>query len=532
MSQDGADSAGYFTTDDVMPGIPGIGAGDAGPTDGIAGEIITYVELPAGKVTLAVRSDDGFRAIAGNAADAFKGQIAGDSSGAVADAAFSLYVDEAGVYPLRVIWEEGGGGASIELLSVLGDNTRVLLNDTASGGLKTYRATTAKGPAAISLVSPEPNATGVALDASIIAVLKDGAATVDTGSVKLSVDGTAVNATATKAGDQATIEYKPSSFWASDSTHTASVSFTAGGVSRTETWSFKVGTYATLTKSQQATSVDTSKPGFVWKVFQNESYTHTSLVQTEAALAGQLKDGAGTPITENLADPNSTGPALDVGVKSGTLYKFDIPTTINFSQSGGEANGYFSPDDQMPGIPGTTGSTDGIDGEVTTFVEFPAGAITMGVVSDDGFRVQAGYVNVAADAVTLGEVDNATANVTFRFLVQDAGVYPVRVIWQEGGGGAHLELYTLKADGSRALINDTASGGYNAYRVGQIPVKPTEPPKFTGIKLADGSITIEWTGGGTLQSAAAVTGPWQNVTGASPLKVNPSERMLLYRLRQ
>ena len=35
-------------------------------------------------------------------------------------------------------------------------------------------------------------------------------------------------------------------------------------------------------------------------------------------------------------------------------------------------------------------------------------------------------------------------------------------------------------------------------------------PEITGSILAGGSITVEWTGGGTLWSAPAVTGPWSS----------------------
>ncbi|MBM3837895.1 MAG: hypothetical protein FJ398_08005 [Verrucomicrobia bacterium] len=53
---------------------------------------------------------------------------------------------------------------------------------------------------------------------------------------------------------------------------------------------------------------------------------------------------------------------------------------------------------------------------------------------------------------------------------------------------------------------------------------PAEAPKFTKFtRNADGSISIEWTGGGTLQAAASVTGPWQDVPGAtSPYKLTPT----------
>ena len=54
----------------------------------------------------------------------------------------------------------------------------------------------------------------------------------------------------------------------------------------------------------------------------------------------------------------------------------------------------------------------------------------------------------------------------------------------------------------------------------QAAVTPPPPPagdqpKFTSIKAVAGGVTVEWTGGGTLQSAASVTGPWTDVPGAA-----------------
>ncbi|HRY48174.1 MAG TPA: sugar-binding protein [Candidatus Paceibacterota bacterium] len=466
-------SYGDFPDDGPMPGIPG--SDPVAGEDGIAGEVITYIELPAGKTTFAVRSDDGFKTTTGNIADAFQAQVAADSVGAVANLTFNVYVEEAGVYAFRTVWEEGNGDAYLEWSSVLADgSTKALLNDTANGGLKTYRAITGKAPAAISLVSPAPNATSVAFDAPVIAQLRDGQDAVDAASVKLTVDGTVVNVQPTKVGDLTTIKFQPAAYFVSGSAHTASIAYTAGGTSRTETWNFTVATYPTLTKAHQAVSVDKSKPGFMWSVFQNETYLPNSLASVELALAGQLKDPSGN-LLQNLADPSNYGYAVGPGTKVGAVYRFELPGMLNLSQMDGTALGNFSPDEPMPGIPGTSGMTDGIDAEVITFVELPAGVVSLTVVSDDSFRAQAGYINKPADSVLLSEVDGTTANVTFRIVVQDAGVYPIRVIYQEGGGDAGLELSSVKADGTRVLLNDTANGGLKCYRTGVAADKPSAP---------------------------------------------------------
>jgi hypothetical protein len=463
---------------------------------------------------LVVRSDDGFRATVGSAADVFRSQTAADSAGAVANMVFDVYVEEAGVYPFRFVWEEGGGDAYLELSSVKADGTtRVLLNDTANGGFTTYRAVTSVGPAAITFVSPGRGATGVAFDAPVVVMIQDGQSVVDAGSVQLTLDGAPVSVQPTKVGNVTTVNHQPAAYFASSSQHSASIAFTSGGVPRTETWQFTVTTYPTLTRSHQAVSVDRSKRGFLWNVFQNETYLPNSLASTELALAGQLTASGSTVPLENLADPNAVGYALGAGVRVGALYRFELPDVINLSQTEGTALGAFSPDQQMSGIPGTSGYNDGIDAEVITFVELPAGVITLGVVSDDNFRMQAGYINKPADGLLMSEVDAATANVTFRCVVQDAGVYPIRVIWQEGGGDAGLELSSFKTDGTRVLLNDTANGGIAAYRSGVAPNKPTEFSLGAGV--TGGNIEITWTEPGVVLQQSADLSTWTDVAGAT-----------------
>jgi hypothetical protein len=77
LNQVDGGAAGDFTPDSPMPGIPGLGPVESN-TDGIAAEIITYVQLAAGRHTFIVNSDDNFRTYAGHINDLFLGQVAGE----------------------------------------------------------------------------------------------------------------------------------------------------------------------------------------------------------------------------------------------------------------------------------------------------------------------------------------------------------------------------------------------------------------------------------------------------------------------
>jgi len=57
----------------------------------------------------------------------------------------------------------------------------------------------------------------------------------------------------------------------------------------------------------------------------------------------------------------------------------------------------------------------------------------------------------------LWENPGNTADSYFDFVVEAAGLYPARCIWEETGGGAHLYLKSVNlSDASEVLINDPA----------------------------------------------------------------------------
>jgi hypothetical protein len=85
-------------------------------------------------------------------------------------------------------------------------------------------------------------------------------------------------------------------------------------------------------------------------------------------------------------------------------------------------------------------------------------------------------------------------------------------------------------------IFDLASDGETLFLNAVEYMTSPAPPEITSIRVnANGSITVEWTGGGALEAAAAVSGPWQEVTGAtSPYTFTPQagQTMLFGRIRR
>ncbi len=381
------------------------------------------------------------------------------------------------------------------------------------------------------------SAINTAVDGITFRVNDKGSSVLDPASVKLTLDGQVVPLTSNpKVLDSTDFAYKRSTPFPPGSEHSYLIEVKdTTGKAVTDAATFKTLNYPVLTKSMQAVSVNTAQRGFMWSVWQNDTYTPTSMADAELALAGQLKDANGTPVTDNYADPNAVGIASGVGVKAGAVVEFAIPTVINLSQLAGESNGNFVPDDQMPGIPGIWQTDEGIDAEIITFVELPAGWVTLGVNSDDGFRSQAGYINNTTDAVLLGQFDGArgASDTTFQIFVQDAGTYPIRTIYQDGTGTANVELFSVATDGTtKVLLNDTANGGYRTYRTGVAPNKPTE---FSlGISRIASGVEITWSQSGVVLQESANLTSWTDLTTAtSPYRPTTGGNAgKFYRLKQ
>ena len=191
-------------------------------------------------------------------------------------------------------------------------------------------------------------------------------------------------------------------------------------------------------------------------------------------------------------------------------------TTINYNNN--IANppvvvGHFSPDRQFPGY---TSAQDMFCFEMLTYVEFRAGIYHMGVSSDDGFRVTpATGVTDPNNSIILGQFNDpagrGVGDTAFDFIVVEDGLYPMRLLWEEGGGDANVEWWVQSlVDSSFIAINDDR-------------IKAFQPPVSTvpRITLTRGAttITLSWTDqSGTYQlqsSPSLAPANWTNLSGAT-----------------
>jgi hypothetical protein len=105
-------------------------------------------------------------------------------------------------------------------------------------------------------------------------------------------------------------------------------------------------------------------------------------------------------------------------------------------------------------------------------------------------------------------------DVTFGFAVPQAGIYPLRLVSGQEAGNANLEWFSIQADGTRILMNDTSSP--DALRTFRARTA-VQQPVFNVPAFAGGSVSISWTGSGILQETTSLGGSWST----SPSQNNP-----------
>ncbi len=499
-----------------MPGIPGSATLEGGNAN-YALEIRTVLDLQPGTYHMGVNSDDGFRLIVGDGKEAYTlPVICGEfSGGRGADnwgfTRFSIKVTQAGLYPFRMVFEQGGGGHNVEWFQILEDGRpdqlgKVLINvDDPITGARAIRAyqypVNATGPTWVKSFAPGRSSLGSAgsrgragPDATVKAVLVDGSTPVDPASVSLRINGAAVTPTVTKTGDETSVTYKPEAGFAPGSTNEVALTFG----DRTVSWSFIVNLPATPTFWIEAADFDhdggQSRPEASVMPYAGGAYAGLS------AVAGTDYKGFNTPDNPYYRYPNSLGVPMSF---ANDRDRGGSEVIVNFR-------------------PGWMGSAQWFN--YTRNV--PPGK----------YHIYAALSHGDANASIGGNLANVSGGTENVLGVFD-GLAP--------GGWGNNALLPLKDAATTNQVVALDLGGTQTFRYNDrngdwdflLFVPATEPGGELRIdsivKNANGTITVTWSGGGTLQAAPTVLGPWQDVTGAtSPYTFTPSEQMLFGRIRR
>ena len=487
--------------------------------------------------------------------------IGGQESGS---SLFSVMVPEDGIYPIRLLYWNGGGGVNAEFYTVDQESgTYLLINDLTStwgdgtepkNRVPAYRTYTGPakpwvkfsispnpwdnriqqaGPGPLKMygrtlsnvqstdiynaqdITPANTALGNSghwPDVAIGGVIANGAPNgVADPNIKVLLDDVAVPATKTVNGTDLTIAYKPNPALASGSTHKATLDY--GGVSNS--WSFKVINYTPINAADKATAAgDPAKRGF-----------SVLVVQSTAARTGANSGNSASSAEAQLAQ---AGTAADVSTPGPDSGRYIVPGVINYNNAnnnnpGGSATAgigsfqknVYGPgwpfedltDNPVPGVPAVANAAN-FTAEIFAYLEFPsAGTYHFGASVDDGFFVKVGTPgNTNGTVIYTQDRAGGTADFPFVIAVPEAGLYPIRVGWYQGGGGGNFELFTYDdaESGLKIPVNDaTNPKAIKAYYALQGGTGATLNVSVTG-----GNIVITWTGGGKLETATDIAGPW------------------------
>src|SRR6266542_4220776 len=344
-------------------------------------------------------------------------------------------------------------------------------------------------PVSVSSRTPAANATGVNPVRPIRVQISDGASTqVDPNSIDITLICNPLTLSRSKLGDVTTVTAAPPAPPAqlpAGSLNTIAVNFNdlVGG-SYTDSWTYTVANYPTLPPEFAVTGVDTSAVGFSARIHQIRRPRSPGDLNTIAMAERQLADGFIDPSTSapytNMIFPGTTGPAptdpdgihyvLDVinWNEFGTASTCNSVTSTNDAGDFQVSFGYPNDvqDTEIPGLygcidvsgPDTPGYNDNMVVEVTTYLNIPQGYYTFGVNSDDGFKVSVARGLGDGRGLTFGSFNGGrgSADTLFDVYVPTSGIYPVRLLWWEGGGGANCEFFYLDPTTfKKTLINDS-----------------------------------------------------------------------------
>jgi PA domain len=415
-----------------------------------------------------------------------------------------VLIDQPGVYPIRLMWANGGGGAVLEWYTCTDPNALPaygawMVNDTNNASatpgsfgvqLRTYRALKAGvevGPY-VKKAIPVRDAQNVVFYSPIVVDLGDGssnAKSVNASTVQMTVDGTALALSANHSGATTHITQTSTPNWSSGF-HTNVLTFADNnGTNYTYAWDFVVlgnttgvgvadstnaVNYAQIPASSRVDPNTLNTPGFMVRPYQTMWKMANFAGQSEAQL-----EGLHGPNVAELSGTN--GPGFFIW---DDVFDFRNPAT-----GGTGAQGVWTYDNSMKTAFGfqsiqranSSQNMDNATAEIGGYMVFPtAGNYIMWINLDDGYSLTVpngnnprNKVGTVVSTINRGGGNSGTAGgvQTGGFYmgmnIPTAGAYPVRLIYYNGNGDSDLEwaIYQQLPDGSVAEIpiGDTNTPG-------------------------------------------------------------------------
>ncbi|HYE30295.1 MAG TPA: hypothetical protein VEH27_02610, partial [Methylomirabilota bacterium] len=299
---------------------------------------------------------------------------------------------------------------------------------------------------------------------------------VDASSVQVTLDGAPATASATKANGVTRIIGQHTALLQPDSVHEIGLSVKVNGAVQTRTFVFRVPNFTVLPLASRMASPAANSSGFTVhmtaitsaQLLEGGSSAHSNLAtRAEMQLAGELKPEGSDTAYLNELDFTGGGawkgaPIIEPGVINWFELAPDSSTPINFPA-----------DKPFPGLDPSI--NQGLVAEITTYLDLTAGNHTLGLYSEGGHKVTAGF---APNSPVIALFDNS-GNVQriptyfarsqfFDVVAPVAGLYPIRILWFQNRRsqepGVLLEFFSVK-DRALHLVNDSSDPlSIKAYR--------------------------------------------------------------------
>lgn len=310
---------------------------------------------------------------------------------------------------------------------------------------------------------PYPGAGGVLPDSRITFTIANRQTTNVVAATKLYVNGVDVSGSLTFSNHLAgtTVTYAPATLYPLNTNSAVRAVFTdSGGVTQTNDWQFTVANILVIPAEYALPSGSGVDRGF-----------NLRLVKYPDAWPG---DATPAPLSSGWAEAVLAGNIINTN--TGLPYPPDLATNfaelgpINYELCGTPSpDGYtFSNEVAFPHIPlagytpcANTNGPGSFALAATAYVQLNAGFHQWAVRSDDGFRLATGTGATPTNTLIMDWEGGRSAGTPseFYFVIQTNGVYPIRLLYYQGGFGASVELYSIdRLTGEPILINDPANG--------------------------------------------------------------------------
>lgn len=364
----------------------------------------------------------------------------------------------------------------------------------------------------ISALSPAPGSTTNTVTPRIEATFLNSVAAVRVNSIKLFINNEQVNPTINSTAEGAQLIYDLTPLPSSGSIIAARIEFTdTEDFSQTNNWSFTI-TYNSLDPANRV-SGNGGTNGFRVRVVQapmESSPLENTLIRAEDQLAA------------NSAIPK----IVDTTV---------VLPVINMNQAEGDA-GQIPGDTVVPGLETGENGTDDFAVDVQAYLELSAGIHRFFVNTDDGFKLTFGSSITDQNTAPIAFRSGGPSEQTFDVVVLSAGLYPMRLVWYERGGGAHAEFASVdRTTGVRTLVNDPdVSTSIKAYANVAAPTAVLESSAVVNAGYAPDPTAVFFPGSGRYEVPISAGMRFFRFRGATPMQLDNArilDNKLVFELR-